>query len=280
MIYLLLAILSSALVSVIMRLSTDKTSGGVSMLAANYAMCVLIAGAYLGGREVFPEVAGLNAAVVMGIIHGALYLISFAVFQLCVKRKGIVLSATFMKLGLLVPMVLSVFLFGEIPGKLQLIGFCIAVVAIILINYKKEKDVSNTGGGLLLLLLLGSGGGDAMAKVFEELGNIQLSEQFLFYTFVVALLLCIGLVLYKKEKLYKNDILYGMIIGVPNFFSAKFLLKALEYVPAVITYPTYSVSTLLVVTVTGVVCFKERLSRRQWVAVGAILAALALLNLS
>jgi len=280
MIYLLLATLSSALVSIIMRLSTDKTSGGASMLAANYLMCVFVAWLYLGGQDVFPKVEGLGSSVIMGIVHGALYLVSFVVFQLCVKRKGIVLSATFMKLGLLVPMVVSVFLFGEIPGQLQIIGFCIAVGAIILINYKKEADVSTAGSGLLLLLLLGSGGGDAMAKVFEELGNPMLSNQFLLYTFVVALLLCIGVVVYKKEKLYKNDILYGMIIGIPNFFSAKFLLRALEHVPAVITYPTYSVATLLVVTITGVVFFKERLAKRQWVAVGAILAALVLLNLS
>jgi len=39
------------------------------------------------------------------------------------------------------------------------------------------------------------------------------------------------------------------------------------------------VATLLVVTLTGVAVFKERLSGRQWAAVGAIVVALILLNL-
>ena len=46
MIYLLLAILSSAMVSVIMRLSTDKVTGNVSMLAMNYLMCFVIGGSF------------------------------------------------------------------------------------------------------------------------------------------------------------------------------------------------------------------------------------------
>ena len=39
-----------------------------------------------------------------------------------------------------------------------------------------------------------------------------------------------------------------------------------------------SVATILVVTLTGVAVFRERLHRRQWYALGAILAALAMLN--
>ena len=54
--YLLLAILSSALVSVLMRLSTDKVKGNVGMLAMNYAMCMAVAGAYTGYNCIFPAV--------------------------------------------------------------------------------------------------------------------------------------------------------------------------------------------------------------------------------
>ena len=72
--------------------------------------------------------------------------------------------------------------------------------------------------------------------------------------------------------------IYGVLIGIPNFFSAKFLLKSLESVDAVIAYPTFSVATILVVTIVGVLAFKERLGKRQWAALCIILAALVLLN--
>ena len=40
-----------------------------------------------------------------------------------------------------------------------------------------------------------------------------------------------------------------------------------------------SVATILAVTLAGVVFFREKLTRRQWLALGAILAALVLLNI-
>ena len=191
-----------------------------------------------------------------------------------------VMTATFMKLGLLVPMVVSICFFHEMPALFQIIGFCLAIGAILLINSeKKETGAVDFKVGLLVLLLLANGGSDSMSKVFEELGNGALSDQFLFFTFLTAFLVGVCLVLYKKERPGFTDIFYGLLVGVPNYLSARFLLKALDHMPAVIAYPTFSVASLVVITLTGVCFFRERLSRRQWVAVAGILVALALLNI-
>lgn len=278
MLYLLLAILSSALVSIIMRLSTDKTSGNISMLAMNYLMCMAVAVGYTGLGNLFPQDADLSKTLGMGVVHGVLYLLSFVLLQLNVKKNGVVLSAIFMKLGLLVPMVVSVYWFGERPGPAQILGFALAVAAIILINFESGQSVMQFRLGLILLLISG-GCADVMSKVFEELGAPALSAQFLLYTFLVAFVLCTALMIGKKEQPGKAEVWFGLMIGIPNFFSAKFLLKALESVSAVIAYPTYSVATILVVTLAGVLVFKERLGRRQWMAIAGILVALVLLNL-
>lgn len=278
MIYLLLAIVSSTLVSVIMRLSTDRVKQNVAMLAMNYLMCTLLAVGYTGVGALLPASSALGQTLGMGAVHGALYLAGFVLLQFNVRQNGVVLSATFMKLGLLVPMAVSILAFGEQPEVLQIVGFVLAVAAIVLINQNKEGGAVRSGGSLLLLLLCG-GCGDVMAKVFEELGEAALEQQFLLYTFVSALILCLALMLCKKQHPGVPEVLFGALIGIPNFFSAKFLLRALESVPAVIAYPTYSVATLLIITMTGVLLFREKLEKRQWCALGIILLALALLNL-
>ena len=278
MIYLLLAISCSALISILMRLSTDKVTANVSMLSINYLMCLAVALTGTGVGGLFPRHTALPATLLMGAVHGILYLGSFVLLQVNVKRNGVVLSATFMKLGLLVPMTASVLLFGERPSALQIAGFAIALAAILLINLEKGTSSMGFRAGLLLLLL-GSGTADVMSKVYEELGEPSLSNQFLLYTFLVAFLLCTALVLRKGERPGKYEVLFGLLIGIPNFFSAKFLLASLDSVPAVIVYPTYSVATILAVTAAGVLFFRERLSRQQGVAIGCILAALVLLNL-
>ena len=278
MLYLILAILSSAMVSITMRLSTEKVSGNASLLAVNYLTCAVLSALYAGVGDLFPAVPTLGNAVLLGFISGVLYLAGFAIFQVCVIKNGVVLSAIFMKLGLLVPMVISICFFHEVPGLTQILGFILAVAAIILINFEKGKTAVQFRIGLILVLLAG-GGADAMSKVYEELGDLTLSNQYLFYTFLVAALLCVPLCICKKDRPGRNEILYGMLVGLPNFFSAKFLLRALEFLPAVIVYPCFSVITILLITLAGVLFFREKLGRRQQAAIVIILAAVALLNL-
>lgn len=278
MLYLILAIASSALVSIIMRLSDRKVTGNIAMLTVNYLMCVVVSAAYAGFGNLFPAVPGLPSALLMGGINGVLYLGGFVLLQINVRKNGVVLSSTFMKLGLLVSIAVSVVFFHEIPDALQIIGFCLAVAAIILINFKKESGGAAGFKAGLILMLLAGGMGDAMAKIFEELGDPALEPQFLVYTFLVALILCTALMLKKGQKPGKWEILFGLLIGVPNFFSAKFLLGALEHIAAVIVYPVYSVATILVVSLTGVLLFRERLEKHRWIGMGLILVALVLLN--
>ena len=71
MLFLLLAIGSSALISILMRLSAEKTSGGVGMLAMNYLMCAALSAFYAGGSgSFFPQSASLGQTVGLGAVIG------------------------------------------------------------------------------------------------------------------------------------------------------------------------------------------------------------------
>ena len=278
MLNLLLAIVSSALVSVTMRLSETKIKNNTAMLAVNYIMCAFLAWAYTGFDSWFLSGAGRQPTVIMGCINGVLYLAGFVLLQRSIRENGVVLSATFIKLGLLVSMAVSVVFFGERPELWQWAGFALAVAAIVLMNYRPGEGKAGNMAGLLLLLLAG-GGGDAMSKVFEELGNPAFSDHFLLITFLTALGLCLILFGISREPAGIWEVLFGLLIGIPNFFSAKFLLGALKDIAAVIVYPVYSVATILTVTVTGALVFREKLERKQWLSLGMILVALILLNI-
>lgn len=278
MLYLILAIASSALVSIFIRLSENYVKNNISMLCMNYMMCLLLAVGYTGMDKVFETGEGFGTAIGLGVVNGILFLASFVLLQINVRRNGVVLSATFMKLGVLVPTLLSVIAFREKPEVQQVIGFLVALLAIVLINFEKGQGEAGFKIGLLLLLL-GGGSGDAMAKIYDEVGPAQFEEQFLCFTFASALVLCVILAIKKQQKLTKTDILFGLLVGIPNYFSARFLLKAVGEVPAVVAYPTYSVATIVVISLVGMLCFKEKITKRQQVAIGIILVALVLLNI-
>ncbi len=278
MIYLVLAVISSAMISILMRLSGETAKGKLSLLAVNYLVCLLLAVAFaLPGQNGLSR-TGAGTALGLGVINGMLYLLGFVLLQISVEKNGVVLSSAFMKLGLLVPMVVSVCFFHEIPQWGQILGFCLALIAILVINFEKQHPAGNFKAGLILLLLAG-GSADAMAKVYEAVGSSNGNELFLICTFATALLLCVVLIFHRREQPGKRELLLGLLIGIPNYFSARFLLLALEQVKAVVVYPTYSVATIVVVSIAGVCFFRERLEKRQWLGMGLILAALILLNL-
>lgn len=278
MAYLILAILASSLVSVVMRLTKTRVKNETSLLAVNYLTCILIAGSYAGFEHIVPQGAGSAWPVGLGAVTGALYLLGFVLLQWNVGKNGVVLSSTFMKLGLLVPIVCSILFLGEMPTAVQALGFALAVAAVLLINGGGDKTDARARG-TLVLLLLSCGTGDFMSKVYEVLGPREFSDQFLLFTFLSAFALCLILMLRKREKPGLAELFWGVLLGLPNYFSARFILGALgQGVPAVIVYPTFSVATMVVLTAAGVTCFGEKLRRREWLGMGIILAALVLLN--
>ena len=280
MIYLILAILCSAGVSIFMRASEKYCQGHYGILLMNYVVCVL-AGLILTGRGLTQtDGKGMPVTIVFGVVTGLLYCGSFILLQWNVRKNGVILSSTFMKLGVIVPAVLAVVWFGERPGWNQGLGFILAITAILMIHLEKGKirtEKAYTIG--LLLLLLGGGLGDSMAKFYDVYGNPGLGSFFLMLSFLVSGIISGILVFRGGEKITKYEVLFGILIGIPNYFSARFLLWALADIPAVITYPTYSIAAMALIGAAGVLMFREKLTKRQWGAYLLVILAVGLLNM-
>ena len=222
MIHLLFAILSSAMVAIVMRLAQPRVDNPTALLASNYIMCTLAA-LILSAPElpaVSLEAVGFPAG--LGAVNGLIYLAGFALMQYNTRQNGVVLSSIFMKLGVLISTLISVIWFRETPTALQMLGFVLAVAAIIIIHYRKGASLNRGSWGLLLMLCM-SGLGDGMSKVYEEYGNPGFQNLFLMFTFLSALILCLGWMVSKKEHLGWKELGFGVLLGVPNFLSSLFL---------------------------------------------------------
>ncbi len=278
MIYLLLAIASSTMVSVFSRMSTGRARNRNVMVAFNYLACSVTGFALMRTLDVFPAAQGMDVAIWMAVIGGAMYLCGFQLLQWNIGKNGVVLPATFQKLGVLVPTVCALVIFREKPTVPQVIGFVIAIAAIFMIRGGDSGQKQGSTLGLIALLIMG-GSVDALGKFYAEWGNPEIKNHYLFYVFFCAFVYAAALCVITRQKPTLWDAVFGVLVGVPNYLCSRFLLLSLADVPAVVAYPTFSVGTIVCVTLIGCICFKERLSRRQIVAMGVILAALALLNM-
>ena len=275
---LILAILCSAMISVIMRLAQPRVTYPTGLLAGNYLICCLVAMVLSISELPLLSLEALTLPVGLGVINGLLYLSGFALMQWNTRHNGVVLPSVFMKLGILVSITLSVVWFKETPTALQILGFLLALSAIWLINYQKGSRLSRSSWALLLMLMA-AGMGDTMSKAYEVYGNPATENTFLFFTFLAALLMSLVLMGSKKERLGMKELLFGAALGIPNFLCSLFLLNALATVPAMIAFPTFSVGVILVVSAVGIAFFRERLTPRQLWGELLICVALILLNL-
>ena len=278
MFYLLLAIASSTLVSVAMRLSKNHIQNNMGMFIANYSACVILSRLFMGGTQLLTTEDGIAMAVIQGIFSGFLYLASLFLMERNMRHNGIVLTSAFSKLGVLVPTLMAILVFRERPELMQLGGMAVALCAIGLIYFEKGAFAQGSRKGLLLATLFVSGLTDAMANIYDKTGSALFKDHYLFYTFFAALMFAVLVNVKNRGKITGKEIGFGVLIGIPNYFSARFLLLALGSVPAVITYPVYSVATIVAISLSGLLFFKESISKRKAFAL-LVIAALILLNL-
>lgn len=283
MISLLLAVICSASITLVLKVGAKHCDNRYVMLSSNYITCVIMALLFMPREQIFSISEHGFLVLLLGVINGILFLVCMVYNQINVKKNGAILTATFVRLGIMVPTLLSIFLFGEIPSRMQVVGILIVAVAFVIMGKGQKKDVASiskaTLGSLIALMLLG-GVTDSMSKVFEQTCPMELDDIYLLVTFGVAFVICAGITCYKRERVGVKDCVMGVAMGIPNYLSTLFLIKAISTVPAFVVYPSFSVGSILVVILVSVLCFKEKLEKMQVVSLILIISALILLNVS
>lgn len=280
MIYLILTILCSLIISVLIRLSGKHVKNEMGMFMSNYAICIALSLGFMQNKTQLTSLISQSGTLtlILGIISGMLYLGNFVLMKFNMLHNGIVMSSTFTKLGIVVPTIMAISIFHEVPTWTQIIGLLVAVIAIILINYEKDSLTEGKKKTWLLILLLVSGITESMSNIFDKMGNTSMKDGYLLTTFGTAFLLALILAI-KEGKTLPIDILFGVLIGIPNYFFARFLLLALGTLDAVVVFPTYSVGAIISTAIVGVLIFREKISTKKMCALGLILLALVLLNI-
>ena len=279
MLFLFLSVLSSSLISVMMRLGEKKRISVMGMFVINYLVCTVLSCLFAGRIAFYTARPGIGLAMGLGTAAGFLFLVSFMLLQLNIEKNGMAMASTFMKLGVVVSTLIAVFVFHEKPRMPQVLGIFLAAVSILLIHTDHTDQAEARRKWLLPVLLVCGGVTDSMANVFDKVGNEAVRDYYLFYTFAAALLCASAAMLARHERIGREELLEGILVGIPNYFSTRFLLLSLASLPAVIVYPAVSVDTIVMVSLFGLLLFGEGLSRRKLLAMGLILLALILLNI-
>ncbi|MCH8567554.1 MAG: DMT family transporter [Balneolales bacterium] len=282
-IFILLSVSCSVLLANFLKLGESRSYSTINVLTWNYATAVAVA--------FFINIAGnitLLAAYnlwfwVFCLLTGTLFIANFFIFSRSVHANGVGVSIASMRMSLLLPVLLSIFLYQDTLGPMRVAGILLVFAALGLILWARE-DISFTrisGASLLILLFLGSGMADASLKVYEEeFSGIATEAQMLSFIFLTALI--IGIISAVKSgslfKMKPAEAGLGVAIGIPNLLSSYFLIQAFRYFDASVVYSTVNVLVVVTGTITGIIFWKDRPALKEISGIMLAVAAIYILT--
>jgi drug/metabolite transporter (DMT)-like permease len=220
-------------------------------------------------------------AVGLGAIVGVIFIANFFIYSKSVHHNGVGISVAAMRISLIVPVLLTTAWYMELLSFRQWVGVVLVFVTLFLLLPNKRKMLREpfSVAWLLVLLFVGTGLGDSSLKIYEvEFSSILGKEHFMGIVFFTAFLIGLTVVLGRRNwKLKKAEFLLGVAVGIPNLYTALFLIEALERMNGAVVYSSVNVLTVLGGTLLGIMKWGDKLTNIQWT--GIILTIITILLL-
>jgi drug/metabolite transporter (DMT)-like permease len=285
MIYLIGSIILSSYLTLAFK-GCEKYSVNVfQAIVINYITCV-ITGSVVNGS--FPittssfQFTWFQWACGMGILFISL----FNIIGITAQKNGVAVASVANKLSLIIPVVLSIYLYNEPLSIIKWVGVLMALAAVIFTCYTPSSNTQSASSNYLLpvLLFIGSGVLDAIINhVQKNYVTTDNSNAYLITGFLSAATIGVIILLFQlingKQKLATKNIVAGILIGIPNYFSIWCLMKFLKQSPwqSNASIPVNNMGIVLFSTVAAWLLFKEKLSAINWIGVILSLIAIALI---
>ena len=284
MIYLLLSILSSTVIFVVFRLYKKYNVNTLQAIIVNYFIaCIVGFFGYIEGIDDLVRIP--SESWFLGTVFlGALFITVFNLAAITTQRSGLSVVSVATKMSVAIPVFFGIFIYNESLGFLKVTGIILALAAVYLSSIKTRKGISIKKENLIfpLLVFIGSGIIDTTINYLENFyvseTDVGLFSSSIFgIAGIIGTAILIAQAFLGKLRITGKNILGGIALGIPNYFSIYFLVMALRspgFENSVI-FTLNHVGIVLASTILGIVLFKEVLLRKNWI--GIVLAIISII---
>ncbi|SDI20484.1 EamA family transporter [Winogradskyella thalassocola] len=283
MIYLILSILSSTGIFVLFKLYDKYKVNTLQAIVVNYITACTVGLFYYNGEVVFSEITQAKwfyAALGLGFLFIAI----FNVMALTAQKNGLSVASVASKMSVIIPIVFGIYVYNESIGTQKIIGIILALFAVYLTSLKvKEDKVVTHSIYLPILLFLGSGIIDTSINHFAPDDNIPLFSATIFAVSAIIGFIILSLKSVKQKNNFDlKSIPFGIALGIVNYYSIYFLLKALR-VDGFESSSIFTINNVIIVAVStliGLLLFKERISKKNWIGILIAIVSIILVTLT
>jgi drug/metabolite transporter (DMT)-like permease len=287
MLYLILSVVFSVLLLVNFRAHARFQVDTRIAILLNYPVCFLTA--YLHQPSALPLQWPAPTDTSLMIAMGIGFVITFLLSGFSTQKNGMAPTSLANNISLVIPVLINLFILktgGDITASV-LAGLVFSFAAIYFCSPKVDaSSETKPVVGLLIAVFVAYGLTNTLFSYLNSTLTAQVGG-----TLPFIMMLLIGsmagsaLVLVWKTvngtlNWNRNSVLAAIPLGLPNFFSFYFLLKALDAYQnnAAVVLTMYNLSVILLSAISAYVIFKEQLSKRQWLGLALGCVGIALLN--
>ncbi len=286
MLNLALSVLCSSLIFVIFKMFDVFKVQTLYAIITNYVVACMVGMLLYDGNIDFNEITSKSwfwGTMALGVF----FILVFNLMAKASQVAGVSVASVATKMSLVMPVIFGVVFYRETLSVFQIIGILLALAAVYLASMK-EKSIGLSKKTLLLPLFvfLGSGIIDICMKYFQE-NHLDTKEVAIFSSMVFGFAALTGFVFIGikavKQPLKTNfkNIIGGIVLGVPNYFSIFFLIRALqnERFDSAAIFTLNNVAIVMLSTLLGILIFKEKLSLKNWGGIALAIVSIMLVAL-
>jgi hypothetical protein len=282
MIYVLLSVVCSVLVSVLLKLARRAEVDVGQAIAWNYVVTSALTALLLQ-----PTLASLREPGVPWLALAALGILLPTIFlalAASVRHAGIVRSDAAQRLSLLLSLLAAFALFGEQLTAFKSLGIALGLLALLCMVWRSGHGAAERGAAGWLYPLLVFGGFGAIDILFKRvaLAGVPLGAS-LQAMFALALLVAFAMQLWRRvqgqTRFTTRSALAGLLLGLANFGNILFYLRghrALPQHPSLV-FASMNLGVVALGALVGLLVFRERLSRFNLAGVALALVAIGVI---
>ena len=287
MIYLLFSIASSTIILILFKLFDRYNVNTLQAIVVNYitacATGILSYNATIHIDEITSSKWFFGALTL-----GFLFIAIFNVMALTTQRNGLSVASVASKMSVIIPVIFGIYVYKEGVGAQKIIGIVLALVAVYLTSIKSKSSVNSNKGLILpILLFLGSGIIDTSIKYLETTyvaknGIPIFSATIFFFAGIIGIGILIHRAITKSIKIQVKNIVGGIALGIVNYYSIYFLLKALQFegIESSTIFTVNNVAIVMLSTLIGLVLFREKIYTKNWIGIAIAIISIVLVTLA
>ncbi|WP_297793536.1 DMT family transporter [uncultured Eudoraea sp.] len=271
MLDLALSVLFSSLIFVIFKLYDTHKIQTIYAIIVNYITACLV------GILFYNQPIQLHTIPNRGwfygtLLLGVLFIVVFNLMARTSQRLGVSVASVATKMSFVIPVILGLILYNERLSFFKILGILLALAAVYFASVKDTPRAIQKRAFLLpVMVFLGSGIIDGSIKYLEE-NYVETNEFPIFSATVFAAAATTGLIfiliksIKNPLKLNLKNVLGGIALGIPNFFSIFFLLRALQNktLNSASIFTLNNVAIVMFSTLLGIILFREKISSKNW----------------